>query len=136
MKIKKLNFWLIVAVLSFLIGAGARFYYGLSTDFWADEGVSYFIARDTAWLDLIFSTGRYYDLVHPPLYYIFLKFILLISSQDWFLRLASLLWFLPSAFLIYLIGKFDSRNTGLLALSLFSLHPFFLITIQLYCHIL
>ena len=126
MKIKKFNFWLIVAVLSFLIGTGVRFYYGLSTDFWTDEGISYLIAENNSWLDLIFSTGSYKDFVHPPLYYIFLKLILLIGNQDWFLRSASLLWFFPSALLIYLIGKkFDGRNTGLLALSLFSLHPFF-----------
>jgi len=120
----KLNFWVLVATISFLLGVGIRFYYGLSTDLWGDEAVSYFIAKDTPWLDLIFSSGKYWDLAHPPLYYVFLKTVLLFGNYDWLLRLASLIWFIPSAFLIYLIGRqISDRKSGLLAFSLFSLHP-------------
>lgn len=123
MKIK-FDFWLVVAVISFIIGVGVRFYYGLNTDLWGDEALSYFIAKDTPWLDLIFSIGKYWDLAHPPLYYVFLKTVLLFGNYDWLLRLASLVWFVPSAFLIYLIGhQINDRKSGLLAFSLFSLHP-------------
>lgn len=123
MKIK-FNFWLVVAIVSFMIGIAVRFYYGLSTDLWGDEAISYFLAKRTNWFDLLYSTGEYWDLVHPPLYYLYLKIVLFLGNQDWLLRLASLIWFFPSVFLVFLIGKqIGGKKVGLLAISLFSLHP-------------
>ncbi|NMA29968.1 MAG: glycosyltransferase family 39 protein, partial [Candidatus Pacebacteria bacterium] len=116
--------WLIIAIISFLVGTLIRFYYGLNTDLWNDEAISYFISRDTTWTDLFFSKGNYHDLMHPPLYYIFLKLMLIINEADWWLRLTSLVWFFPSIYLVYKIASFfKNRKTTLLAISLFSLHP-------------
>lgn len=118
------NRWIIIATISLLIGIIIRFYYGLTTDLWNDEAISYFISRDLNWVELFFSKGNYGDLMHPPLYYIFLKIVLMINDVDWWLRLTSLIWFFPSIYLIYRISLFfQNRKTFYLAISLFSLHP-------------
>lgn len=118
------NRWLIIAVISFLIGLIIRFYYGLTTDFWNDEAISYFNSTDLSWRELFFSNGNFSDFRHPPLYYIYLKLMLIIGHADWWLRLTSLIWFFPSIYLVYRISLFfKSRKTSYLAISLFSLHP-------------
>lgn len=118
------NYWIIIAIISFLIGTTIRFYYGLTTDLWGDEAISYFISRDLNWVELFFSKGNYGDLMHPPLYYVFLKIVLMINDADWCLRLSSLIWFFPSIYLVYKISSFfKNSKTVYLAISLFSLHP-------------
>lgn len=94
------------------------------TDLWGDETISYFIAKDTSYHDLLFSTGSYYDFVHPPFNYIYLKICLLFGDNDKWLRFTSLVWFFPSLIFVFLIGKkVKDKKTGLIAISLFSLHP-------------
>lgn len=124
MKFNKINLLFFVTIISFLVGSWVRFHYAFSTELWNDEAISYFIAKDTNWYDLFFSTGDYWDKVHPPTYYLFLKIMLFFSSQDWWLRLTSLMWFFPSAYLAFKIGELiKDKETGLLALSFFCLHP-------------
>lgn len=116
--------WFLVALLSVLFGTAVRFYYGLSTDLWNDEAISFFIARDLTWAELFFSTGRYWILDHPPLYYIILKFLLFAGDADWWLRITSLIWFFPSLYLVYKIClHLGKHRSACLGISLFSLHP-------------
>lgn len=123
-KNNKKFFWMIVFIISLVFGFSVRLYYGLSTDLWGDEAITYFIAKNSSWFDLIFSTGKYWDFVHPPMYYIYSKLGLLFGNQDWLFRLLALIWFVPSLFLVNEIGKkLGNKNTGLIAMSLFALHP-------------
>lgn len=124
LKYGKVVFGMVVFIISLVVGCGVRLYYGFNTDLWGDEAISYFIARDNSWFDLIFSTGKYWDFVHPPLSYIYFKIGLLFGDQDWWLRFLALIWFIPSLFLVNEVGKkIGDKNTGLLAMSLFALHP-------------
>lgn len=128
MKFKKTKiFWCVIFCLSLFIGITVRFYYGLGTDLWEDEAISYSIAKDVSYKDIFFSIGEYHDFVHPPLYYIFLKVCLLFGEYDWWLRLTSLSWFFPSLVLVYLIAKtnIEKQTNSLIAMSLFALHPLF-----------
>lgn len=118
------NRWLLIAILSFFIGLAIRFYYALNTDLWGDEAISYFISKRNSYSDLFFSKGDYLFLDHPPLYYIFLKIMLIFNNAEWWLRLTSLIWFFPSVYLVYKISSFfQNRNSTYLSISLFSLHP-------------
>jgi hypothetical protein len=115
---------LIITIAAITFGIFLRLYYGLSTDLWGDEVISFFLAKDTSWFDLFFSGPSYWDKVHPPLYYILLKFVLTFTKSDVFLRAISLFWFAPSLYMIWLIGiKTSSYKQTLFAISLFSLHP-------------
>lgn len=120
--IKKYSIYILFTF--FLIGVFLRFYYGLNTDLWGDEAVSFFIAKDTSWLDLFFSAREYTDYNHPPGYYMILKFFLAFTYEDFYLRLISLSLFFPSAYLVWLIGKkLGGKQNALIALSIFSIHP-------------
>ena len=122
----KTSFWLFIFIICLLLGTFIRFNYGLTTDLWNDEALSYFTAKNTTYQDLFLSIGKYDDFVHPPFYYIFLKTCLLFGNNESWLRLISLFWFIPSLVLVFLIGR-DIKNTqaGLITGSLFSLHPLF-----------
>ena len=113
-----------VLVVIIFLGVFLRLHYGFSTDLWGDEAISFFIAKNTSWFDLIFSGPNYYDTVHPPFYYLFLKFFLIISNHDIYLRAISLILFFPSAYLVWLIGRqIGDKTEALFALALFSTHP-------------
>ncbi len=121
---KKNAFLIVITICSLVIGTYVCFHCGLTTDLWEDEALSYFIAKNTSYHNLFFSAGNYVDFIHPPFYYIFLKFGLRFNESDWWLRLISLAWFLPSLYLVFLIGKkIKNEKIGLAAVSLFALHP-------------
>jgi nitrate reductase gamma subunit len=65
------NRWLIIAVIGFLIGLIIRFYYGLTTDFWNDEAISYFNSTDLSWRELFFRMGIF-PILGIHLYIIFI----------------------------------------------------------------
>lgn len=117
-------FWVVVCAAAILLGTYLRYYYGLSTELWDDEAISFFIAKDVSWYEIATSSGGNWDQVHPPLHLLFLKIWLSMGHADLFLRLTSLVMFFPSLYLVFLIGKKTLTPVQtLFALSLFSLHP-------------
>lgn len=115
--------FLILVLTSFII----RIYFAFSTDLWLDEVLSLQNATLISSLDLIFSKGMYWDFHHPPLYFFMLKIWSFISLEDDWLRLLNLIFFIPSVYLIFLIGKkIKDKYVGMISALLFCFHPFFI----------
>lgn len=111
---------IIVVLFAFLL----RIYFAFSTDLWLDEVLSIKVAQETSWTNLLLSSGNYWDYVHPPFYFFLLKIWSVFSLEDDWLRSLNLIFFIPSAYLVFLIGKkLKDQYVGFLAILFFSLHP-------------
>lgn len=93
---------------------------------WGDEAISFDIASHTSFTDLLFSQGNYRDFVHPPLYYLFLKVILLFNQSFIFLRASSLIFYPLTFFVVFFLAKkIEKFVNPILILLLFAVHPHF-----------
>lgn len=117
-----------ILLLGFLItalGLWLRLNATLLTDLSSDEVLSIQVSK-LPLKDLALSMQSYWDLVHPPLYYVLLKGWITFSHEAWWLRSFSILWFIPSCILLYAVGKRVTNSFGgLFVILLFSVHPLF-----------
>lgn len=107
-----MNFTIFIITLITILGAVLRI---LSIDkaggLWNDEYVSWTIAS------IPFGKGfvqGVFSQCHMPFYYLYLKFAMLFSDNDTFLRFTSVLPSLVAIPVMYLVGKEKNKVTGLM----------------------
>lgn len=98
--------WRLIALLALLTGLGIRLWLVLTNPLWSDEMYSIWAASQP-WSALLSGDV---DLVHPPLYYLFLKVWMQVSDQLQWLRTSSLLASLGSMFCLYHLGKTELKH--------------------------
>lgn len=114
-------FWIILITL---LGTTLRiigFY--KSGGLWNDEYISYLIAS------VPFGKGFFRAMIsqcHMPIYYLYLKFVMLFSDSDILLRFSSIIPGIISIPIMYLVGKEKNKLTGLTC-SLFTALSSFLV---------
>lgn len=107
---------LLISII-FTIGIGLRLYSALRQPLWLDEIYSLYFANNFSALKLIFQPPE----AHPGAYYLFLKYLLHISTNLPFLRIISSV--IPSLIGIFLIYR-QTHHKFLAAILL--LNPFFI----------
>ena len=128
--------WIVTTILAVLIGVGIRVWLIMTNPVWSDEMYSIW-AVDHSWQAILSGSV---DVVHPPLYYLFLKAWMLLSDQLQWLRLSSLLASLGSMVCIYKLGQHESpdrdhRDLGqwwLMAYALSGFHLVFDWSVRMY----
>lgn len=98
--------WQLITILAVLIGMGIRIWLIVTNPLWSDEMYSIWAAGHS-WQAVV--SGNI-DVVHPPLYYLFLKTWMLISDQLQWLRISSLVASIGSMVCIYQLGRFESQE--------------------------
>lgn len=119
-------FWIILAA-----AAVVRINYAVCASVDLDEGFTYFFAQPS--LAEILKISYLHDPYHPPVYYMFIHIMQLISINVIWLRLPSLLCGIAAVWISYLIGRtLKGEGTGLF---LASVRAFLLITLLNDCQI-
>lgn len=95
----------------------------IKTSMWDDEVISVNIARNTSIATLFIQSRDYWDMVHPPFYYIILKLLLRISDHDYLLRGFSVLFYPLSLAVILALLRTESNKSKIITAALFSFHP-------------
>ncbi len=105
-----------ILVLAFLLRL-----VNLNQSFWLDEGAQMVMSSQS----LVFQwLGRSADF-HPPLFYLLIHFWMKLGSNEWFLRLPSIVFSLGTVYLGYLLGKkLFEEKIGLLSGLFLAIGPF------------
>lgn len=120
---KELSLFLIIT-----FGLVIRLFVAKYFDINVDEAISYEISKYTPFSDLLLSKGLYWDLVHPPLYYLFLKTWLIVADSLFGMRLISIIFYLLTNFFLYKLLRHDfSKTVCLISLLLFAFNPLFIL---------
>ncbi|MBQ7502353.1 glycosyltransferase family 39 protein [bacterium] len=119
-------FWIILAA-----GFAVRLCYALCASVDLDEGFTYFFAQPS--LSDILKISHLHDPYHPPTYYMFIHIMQLISLNEVWLRLPSLICGTAAVWVSYLIGR-TLKGEGL-GLFLAFIRAFLLITLLNDCQI-
>lgn len=107
-------------LVSLIIGIILRTYALYTNEFWFDEAFTYFVAK------LPFSPLLEAILIdnNPPLYYLIIHYVLMISHNEIIIRLPSLVLNLATLYFLFkLLNTYINRKVALIATSLFSLSP-------------
>jgi LysM repeat protein/4-amino-4-deoxy-L-arabinose transferase-like glycosyltransferase len=115
------HLWVLGGIL--IIGAVLRLFLLADKSIWLDEAFSISISQRGLGdlLDLVLRTD-----VHPPFYYLMLKFWLLLGESPSHVRLLSVLFSTASIALMYLVvaSVFDDAQAGLIGAAILALSPF------------
>jgi hypothetical protein len=113
--------WILVSIV--FAGAVLRLYLLADKSIWLDEAFSISISQRGLGdlLQMVVRTD-----VHPPLYYIMLKFWLLLGQGAGHIRLLSALFSIASIALMYLVvsSLFDDSIAGLIGAGILAISPF------------
>lgn len=118
--------WLSLGLIV-LVGLALRLYRLGAQSLWLDEAFSWLVASQPVGRGLNLALINF---VHPPLYYLLLHPVTLVSQSEFALRLPSALLGTLSIVLIYKLGRDldgregDARARGLLAAALLAVNPF------------
>lgn len=120
---RKIQHWQVIAALLSLIAVGLLLRLGplIHRDFWMDELYTIFFAssKTSIWESVIHPVDD-----RPPLFYLFVRFLLAFGTDKVFLRLPSLFFSLSCIPLAYLIFQKSSKTTGLVAAAVMTFTPF------------
>lgn len=128
MKNMRLNFqsWKI-ALIPIVVVAGLliRYFRMVSEKVWNDEVFYLLVSKENSFIDLIKTNHWIVD--HPPLYLTFMHFWSQVSTSPLWIRLPNLLFYLFSAYFVYLIGDrlFRSRLPKVLLSLVYATYPYF-----------
>ena len=113
--------WLLLGVT--LAGAILRVYLLGDKSIWLDEAFSIALSRRS--LDDLLRLTVLAD-THPPLYYILLKYWLLLGQSEGAVRLLSALFSTAAIPAVYLLAStlYEDRNAGLLGAVILAFSPF------------
>lgn len=115
---------IIIFFIFFIFGA-VRLIWAYSHSIWLDEGYIFWLCRNP--LNYIIENMTFEP--HPPFYFIFMHFWLLLGKSVIWIRLPSVAFSLLSAYFLYLIAKdFVNKKTAILCVFLYSLNPDMLYT--------
>jgi len=118
---KQLNFIIFLTII--VLGFYLRFQTAIEKSFVLDE-TSIFKTSQLSLKKLILM--EHWDKIHPQLFYIFIHFWSKINTTAIFLRIPTIISFIPAAILVFLIGKnLKNHISGLISAFIFSIHPFF-----------
>ncbi len=114
----------ILIFAAIFIGLYLRIRAALTLSFWGDEASIFIVSIRNSLRELIFL--EHWDKCHPQFFYIFLHFWQKISTGAFFLRIPSLIAFIPATYFLYKIGKNTSNwLMGFLSVLFFATNYFF-----------
>lgn len=118
------NCRLLLLVVIIAMGFLLRLHAAVHQSFWIDETSIFTVARRNDFITLLLM--KHWDKCHPQLFYVLIHFWQKISTNILFLRLPSLIAFIPASFFLFQIGRRINGNLmGFLGLILFAINPFF-----------
>jgi hypothetical protein len=101
MKDRNSKFLVLLMNISIFAGTSARIFLAITLPIWADEAYSIWLSEHS--FSQILKSQI--ELVHPPGYYVFIKFLSYFSSNLFWLRLPSIIFSLISCYLLFWIAK-------------------------------
>jgi uncharacterized membrane protein len=116
----------ILTLIGVLFGLYLRMNVAYTTDFWLNETLSIVASKHASYINLLLQNNDYWDFSHPSLYYVILKiWMSAFPFTEAWIRNLSLMFFLPSSLLVYLIAKRMHKNAGYVAVIWCSGNPLF-----------